>query len=334
MNRRKLGPFSVTPIGLGCMNVSQGYGVLPDRPTAQRVLLDALELGYDHFDTATIYGGGHSEELLGETIMHRRGDFTLASKCGLYLTPDGKREIDGRPERIKQACDDSLRRLKTDVIDIYYIHRLDRNVPIEDSVGAMGELVRAGKIRAIGISEMSATTLRRAHAVHPIAAIQTEYSLWTRNAEIGVLDACKELGVTFVAFSPLARSFLTGKLTLADAENFPPKDLRRGMPRFYPENYAQNLELLPAYMAQAKSIGCTPAQLALAWVLAKSDSIVTIPGTTKPAHVAENFGSLDVILTPAQINALDALINEHTVVGTRYSPQQQPDMDTEEFAEI
>lgn len=332
MNRRKLGPFSVSAVGLGCMGLSHGYGIRPERADAQRVLLDGLEMGYDHFDTATIYGTGHNEELLGETIMHRRNDFTLASKCGLYPGPDGKRDIDGTPARIFQACEDSLRRLKTDHIDLYYLHRLDKNTPIEDSIGALSELVSQGKIGAIGVSEVSADTLRRAHAVHPIAAIQTEYSLWTRNAEIGVFKACQDLGITFVAFSPLARGFLSGKLGLSEVENFTPKDLRRSMPRFSDENYPRNLALLPAFEAHAADIGCTPVQLALAWIFTKFDNIIAIPGTTSCDHLTENFGAQNVELDAELVSKLDEIIGQTNVAGPRYTAQQQPDIDTEQFA--
>lgn len=332
MTQRKLGPFDVTAVGLGCMNISHAYGTPPDRETGARLLAEALDLGYTHFDTATMYGAGKNETMIGETISHRRREFTLASKCGLYPGKEGPRDIDGDPARIKRACEESLKRLKTDVIDLYYLHRLDRRVPIEDSVGALAELVGEGKIKTIGLSEMSAETVRRAHKVHPVAAVQTEYSLWTRNAEIAVLDACKELGATFVAFSPLARGYLTGELQMADVENFAPRDIRRNMPRFEPENYAKNLKLLDGYKAIAEEVGCSMAELALAWVLAKGEHIVAIPGTTRSDHLAENLHAAEVKISDDVVARLDAIINEKTVAGPRYSAAQQPDIDTEVFA--
>ena len=263
-----------------------------------------------------------------------RSRFTLASKCGLQgldVNGDGKlvRVIDGRPATIKSTCEDSLRRLQTDVIDLYYLHRWDKKVPIEDSVGALGDLVRQGKIRSIGLSEVSAATLRRAHAVHPITAVQTEYSLWTRNPEIALLQACQELGIAFVAFSPVARAFLTGKLL--DVTTLDAKDIRRSMPRFEPANYAANLKLLPAYQALADEAGCTPAQLALAWLLHRGDHIIPIPGTTSLPHLAEDLAAVDVKLSPAVMTKLDALINEQTVTGGRYNAQSQSEVDTEQF---
>ncbi len=332
MKNRKLGPFDVSAIGLGCMNVSHAYGAPPDRETSIKLLNEALELGYTHFDTATMYGAGANEILVGEAIGHRRSEYTLASKCGLYPGKDGPRDIDGDPQRIKRACEESLTRLKTDVIDLYYLHRLDRRVPIEDSVGALAELVAEGKIRTIGLSEVSAETVRRAHKVHPVTALQTEYSLWTRNAEIAVLKTCKALGTTFIAFSPLARGFLTGRLSLAHVSDLGPRDVRRSMPRFTPGNYAENLKLLDDVKAVAEAVGCSMAELALAWLLAKGEHIVAIPGTTRSDHLAENARGADVDIDQAQVARLDAIINERTVAGPRYAAAQQADIDTEEFA--
>lgn len=332
MKQRQLSEFTVSAIGLGCMGLSHAYGEPIDREAAKRVLGAALDLGYTFFDTATIYGNGANEELIGETIAHRRSDYVLASKCGLYVGQDGRREIDGTPARIKRACEDSLRRLRTDVIDIYYLHRLDRSVPIEESVGALAELVAEGKIRAIGLSEMSAATVRRAHAVHPIAALQSEYSLWTRNPEIATLDMCRELGIAFVAFSPLGRGSLGGTLRPDDVTNFAPRDLRRAMPRFAADNYRSNYRLIEACQPLADEAGCSPAQLALAWLLAKGGDIVPIPGTTSLAHLEENMGAADVVLDEALVARLDALINEATVAGERYAAAQQRDIDTETFA--
>jgi len=252
---------------------------------------------------------------------------------GVDVNGDGRlvRVIDGRPATLRQTCEDSLRRLQTDVIDLYYLHRWDKSVPIEDSVGALADLVRAGKIRSIGLSEVSAATLRRAHAVHPIAALQTEYSLWTRNPEIAVLDACRELGVAFVAFSPVGRGFLCGDLT--DVGTLDAKDIRRGMPRFAPEAYAANLQLLAGYRAIAAEVGCTPAQLALAWLLHKGQDIIPIPGTTSVEHLHDDLGAVQVQLGSAVIARLEALINERTVVGNRYNPQNASEVDTEAYAE-
>jgi aryl-alcohol dehydrogenase-like predicted oxidoreductase len=240
------------------------------------------------------------------------------------------RVIDGRPETIKKTCEDSLRRLQTDVIDLYYLHRWDKKVPIEDSVGALSDLVRQGKIQTIGLSEVSASTLRKAHAVHPIAAVQTEYSLWTRNPEIAVLQACRELGAAFVAFSPVARGFLCG--APLDIASFEPKDIRRGMPRFTPENFAANLKLLPAYHALAQEAGCSPSQLALAWLLHQGEYIIPIPGTTSVDHLLDDLAAVDVKLDASLLARLDALINQNTVAGNRYSAQSNSEVDTEVFA--
>ncbi|MDP3420929.1 MAG: aldo/keto reductase, partial [Thiobacillus sp.] len=257
----------------------------------------------------------------------------LASKGGMagVQFDDGvKRVIDGRPETIRKNCEDSLKRLQTDVIDLYYLHRWDKKVPIGDSVGALAELVRAGKVRAIGLSEVSAATLRTAHAVHPIAAVQTEYSLWTRNPEIAVLEACRDIGAAFVAFSPVARGFLCD--ALHDVGTLQPKDIRAAMPRFAPDNYAANLKLLPPYKALALEAGCTPAQLALAWLLHKAPHIVPIPGTCSVDHLQEDLGAMDVQLDAGLMAKLEALINQDSVTGNRYSAQSASEVDTEEFA--
>jgi aryl-alcohol dehydrogenase-like predicted oxidoreductase len=247
--------------------------------------------------------------------------------------PDGiKRVIDGRPETIKLTCEAALQRLQTDVIDLYYLHRLDQRVPIEDSVGALADLVRDGKIRSIGLSEVSADTLRKAHAVHPIAALQSEYSLWSRNPEIAGLETCKQLGVTLVAFSPVGRGFLSGSLrTQADVDAFDAKDIRRSMPRFLGDHLTANLKLLDGYAAIAREVGCTPAQLALAWVLAQGEHIIPIPGTTSIAHLQENLQAANVVLSPTHLQRLDALINQRTVSGGRYSAANQAEIGTEEF---
>lgn len=312
------------------MNLSHAYAAPPPRDVAETVLRTALDRGVTLFDTAALYGFGANEELVGSILKPHRAEVVLASKCGIFRNEAGTREIDGRPETLRRTCDDSLKRLQTDAIDLYYLHRMDRRVPIEESIGALSDLVRQGKVRAIGVSEVSASTLRKAHAVHPVAAIQTEYSLWTRNAEIAVLDACRELGIAFVAFSPLARGFLCGTLRDPAAE-LDLRDIRRRMPRFFAEHYASNLRLLDAYGEIAGEVGCRWAQLALAWLLAKEPFIVPIPGTRHPSHVIENTGAADISLAPPVVTRLDALINERTVAGDRYNEATQQEIDTENF---
>ena len=325
---RKLGPFDSSAIGLGGMCLSHAYGTPPDHETAAAVLLTALDLGYNHIDTAALYGFGANETLIGNVLAGRRRDFILATKGGMFRNAQGQREIDGRPLAIRRHCEESLTRLRTDVIDLYYLHRWDKRVPIEESVGAMADLVREGKVRTLGLSEVSAATLRAAHAVHPIAAVQTEYSLWTRNAEIAVLDACREMGIAFVAFSPLARGFFGGELR--DPAALPPKDIRLGMPRFQGEHFTKNLALLDGLSAVAAEGGCTMAQAALAWVLSRGPHVIPIPGTTRLDHLAENAAAGQVRLAPAALARLDALINPSTVSGDRYSPAVQQEIDTEQ----
>jgi aryl-alcohol dehydrogenase-like predicted oxidoreductase len=276
-----------------------------------------------------------SEKIVGKALSAHRHQFTLASKCGMQgvdVQGDGKmvRVIDGRPATLRQTCEDALRRLQTDVIDLYYLHRWDKKVPIEDSVGGLSDLIRAGKIRSIGLSEVSAVTLRKAHAVHPIAAVQTEYSLWTRNPEIALLEACRELGATFVAFSPVARGFLCGKPI--DIDKLDAKDIRRGMPRFSADNFPRNQQLLPPYLALAQELGCSPSQLAIAWLLHKAPHILPIPGTTSIAHLHDDLGALNVKLSPAHMQQLEAMIGQHNVVGNRYNDQANSEVDTEVFA--
>ena len=318
------------------MNLSHAYGAPVSEAQAERVLLSALDAGVTLFDTAALYGFGTNESLVGKFLKSHRQKFTLASKCGMAgvdQNGDGKlvRVIDGRPETIRKTCEDALKRLQTDVIDLYYLHRWDKKVPIEDSVGALSDLVRQGKIQSIGLSEVSAGTLRKAHAVHPIAAVQTEYSLWTRNPEIAVLQACEQLGTTFVAFSPVARGFLCGPLDMASLDA---KDIRKGMPRFTPENYAANFKLYAPYQHLANEAGCSPAQLALAWLLHKAPHIIPIPGTTSVPHLLDNLGASDVRLSDSLIKQLDALINEKTVHGNRYSAQSNAEVDTEFFESL
>ena len=328
MQTRSLGPFTVSSVGLGCMSLSHAYGAPPPEDEAAKVLLTALELGYTHFDTAALYGVGANETLVGKTLGHRRAEFTLASKCGMRIE-DGARIISSRPEKLKLTCEESLRRLQTDVIDLYYLHRWDKVTPIEEAVGTLGELVAEGKIRSIGLSEVSADTLRRANAAHPVAAIQSEYSPWTRNPEIAVLDACGELGVTFVAFSPVARGFLTD--TPMDPAGLGDRDIRKGMPRFQEGAWEANLKLLDGFAAIARDAGCTMAQLSLAWTLARRPFITPIPGTTRLDHLTENAGAAGVALSLEALQRVDALINPDTVRGPRYAATTQPEIDTEEF---
>lgn len=326
--KRKLAGASVNPIGLGCMNLSHAYGHPPSPEDGVKVLTKALDLGIDHFDSAALYGFGRNEELVGPALKPFRNEIFLASKCGMTGV-DGKRVIDGRPEALRKTLDDSLRRLQTDVIDLYYLHRWDKTVPIEDSIGEMARMVEAGKVRALGLSEVSAQTLKKANAVHPIAAVQSEYSLWSRNAEIAVIDACAEIGAAFVAFSPLARGFLTG--VDIDPAAFADKDIRRGMPRFQDPHWSKNAALLPAFRTLANEAGCTPAQLALAWVLQKAAHIHVIPGTTSAAHLEDDFGAGEIALSPAIAERLEALVNQSTVSGPRYPAATQTEIDTEEF---
>jgi aryl-alcohol dehydrogenase-like predicted oxidoreductase len=325
---RSLGPFQVSSIGLGCMNLSHAYGMPPSPQAAEALLLRALDSGVTLFDTAALYGFGLNEELVGLVLSPHRSRFTLATKGGLH-GQDGKRVVDGHPKTLRWSCEQSLKRLRTDVIDLFYLHRWDKRVPIEDSVGAMSDLVREGKVQTIGLSEVSAATLRRAHAVHPITAVQTEYSLWTRNPEIAVLDACRDIGAAFVAFSPLARGFLCGDLR--DVSTLGERDIRRGMPRFQPATYAANLKLLDGMAALASELRCTLSQLALAWLLAKGEHIIPIPGTRSIDHLQDDLGALNVKLDATTLQRLDALINRHTVVGPRYDAAAQAGVDTEEF---
>lgn len=326
--KRTVGPYSVNPLGLGCMSLSHAYGQA-DEAVSERLLHRALDLGCDFLDTAAIYGMGHNERLVGRVLKGRRDEYVLASKCGFRPTDANPRGIDGSPASIDATLDESLKRLDVDHIDLYYLHRPDPQTPIEESVGALARAVAAGKIGAIGLSEVSADQLRRACAVHPIAALQTEYSLWTRNPEIAVLDACRELGVSFVAFSPVGRGFLAG--TETDWQALPEGDMRRTMPRFQPPQLDHNLAWFERYTAMATDIGCSPAQLALAWLLHRDPALVTIPGTRTIAHMEENMAADRVVLSAAQMAALDALVNQQTVAGSRYNATMQATVTTEQF---
>jgi aryl-alcohol dehydrogenase-like predicted oxidoreductase len=325
MRTRALGPFEVSAIGFGCMSLSHAYGAPPPREDAIKVLNEALDLGCTHLDTAALYGFGANEALIGDALWRRRGEFVLASKCGMTGV-NGKRVIDGRPQTIKRTCEESLARLQTDIIDLYYLHRWDKSIPIEESVGALGDLVRAGKVKAIGLSEVSAATLRRAHRTHPIAAVQSEYSLWTRNPEIAVLAACRELNVSFVAFSPIARGFLAGGVSAA--AQFGEGDIRRHMPRFQGENLAANLALLKEFARIAAELGCKMSRLALAWTLAKD--VTPIPGTTRLQHLAENVGAAELCLSADTLARLERLFEPAAVRGARYNAATQAEIDTED----
>jgi len=316
MPRRQLGRggTTVSAIGLGCMGMSDFYGAADDAKSIE-TMHRALDLGVDFFDTADIYGPFTNEELVGRAIRDRRDRVVLATKFGNVRTADGKwLGINGRPEYVRQSCDASLKRLGVDEIDLYYQHRVDLETPIEDTVGAMAELVNAGKVRHIGLSEAAPATIRRAQAVHPIAALQTEYSLWSRDPEGELLDTCRELGIAFVAYSPLGRGFLTGRYRTID--DLDANDWRRNNPRFQGANFQKNLDLVDKVGELAKAKGRTPAQLALAWLLARGDHVIPIPGSTRIERVEENAGATRVVLTAEDIRALDALAP--TVAGERY----------------
>ncbi|WP_105567386.1 aldo/keto reductase [Microbacterium halophytorum] len=315
-------------MGLGCMNLSHAYGVPPSEEEGLALLRAALDDGVTHLDTATLYGGGRNEELVGRAIAGRRDEVVLASKGGMALV-DGKRTIDGRPETLRAQVDASLSRLAVDHIDLYYLHRWDKSMPIGESVAALAELVEAGKIGAIGLSEVSVARLREARDVAPIAAVQNEYSLWSRNAELGMLEATRASGVAFVAFSPVARGFLSD--SVHDPAELAPKDIRRGMPRFQGENWVANAALLPEWRALAAEAGCTPAQLALAWLLSRGEHVVPIPGTTRIDHMREDFAAAALAIDPGVIDRAGALIGNETVSGPRYAPGPAADVDTEDY---
>lgn len=330
MTSRSLGPFTINPVGLGCMNMMHAYNQPISEAESDTLLNRALDLGYNFLDTATIYGMGESERRIGKFLKHRRDEFVLASKCVLGFA-DGKRTLDARPESIKAACDASLQRLQTDVIDLYYMHRPDPNVPLEDSVGALAELVAEGKIKSIGLSEMSAEMLHQAHAVHPIAAMQSEYSLIVRNPEIAVMEACRALGTTLVAFSPVGRGMFAD--TPLDPETYWDGDMRRSFfPRLAEPHFSENQKLLPMARDMAAALGCTLPQLAIAWTLAKGPEVVAIPGTKDIAHLEENFGANQVDLSPEQIAALDAHFSPEAISGPRYSAFGQATVTTECYA--
>ena len=326
MSTRALAGKSVSAIGLGCMNLSHAYGATPTHTDARRVLLGALELGVSHFDTAALYGFGENETLLGQVLRPHRNRIFLASKGGMKGV-GGKRVIDGRPQTIRQTCEESLRQLQTDHLDLYYLHRWDKSVPLEDSIGALAELAKQGKIRAVGMSEVSAETLRRANKVHAISAVQSEYSLFTRNPELGVLDACQEIGAAFVAFAPLGR----GLLAKRQFQGWAHSDIRRAMPRFNPPHLFENLRLAEALHMEATALGVSPASMALAWLLHRRPHILPIPGTTSLVHLQANACAADLTLEPALLDRLDRAYPPNTAAGPRYSPTVQAEIDTEDY---
>ncbi len=320
MKTRTLGSRGLvtSALGLGCMGMSEFYGP-SDEADSIVTIQHALDRGLNFLDTADMYGMGHNERVIGRAIRGRRGDVVLATKFGNVRDPADptKRAINGRPEYVHSACDASLTRLGVDQIDLYYQHRVDPSVAIEETVGAMAELVAAGKVRFLGLSEAAAATIRRAHAVHPISALQSEYSLWTRDPEDGVLETCRELGIGFVAYSPLGRGFLTGRITRV--EDLAPGDFRRMNPRFQGENLARNLDLVSRIEEIAGEKGCTPAQLALAWLLAQGDDIVPIPGTRHRARLDENIEALNVTLSDGDLERIDEVAPRGAAAGERYA---------------
>jgi aryl-alcohol dehydrogenase-like predicted oxidoreductase len=329
MDRRRLGSqgFEVSVQGLGCMGMTHAYGS-GDEASGLETIRRALELGITFLDTAEVYGPYTNEELVGRAVAGRRDRFEIATKFGFAIDPEqpSDRNADGRPENVRRACEGSLKRLGIDYIDLYYQHRVDPGVPIEETVGAMAELVEAGKVRHLGLSEASADTIRRAHATHPITAVQSEYSLWTRDPEDEVLGTLRELGIGLVAYSPLGRGFLTGQIRSLD--DLPEDDWRRTNPRFQEDALRENLRLADRVTELARQRGITPAQLALAWVMAKGDDIVAIPGTKSPRRLEENAAATEVTLSAEDIDELDDAIPKEAVRGNRYPDEMMPLLNT------
>ncbi len=328
LTKRQIAGRELHPVGLGCMNLSWAYGTPPDHEECVAFLNRTLDLGYDHLDTARIYGAGKNEALIAEALKGRRKEFFLASKCGIVVEGP-KRGVDCSPEAIHGAIDKSLELLGTDHIDLYYMHRFDPKVPIADSVGAMAEAIAAGKIGAYGVSEWSSDHIREAHAVHPVGAVQTEYSLWTRNVELAVLETTRELGIPFVAFSPVGRGALGAELR--DPSTLEEADLRTKMPRFSQDNWPSNLALIDRLAELAATAGVTAAQLALRWVLSRGDHVHVIPGTTNRQHLADNFAAANIAIDDAVLEEAGRLINHDTVRGHRYHDAIRPTIDTEDF---
>jgi aryl-alcohol dehydrogenase-like predicted oxidoreductase len=324
LKKRRLGRqgLEVSELGLGCMGMSQSYGAA-DEVESLATLDRALELGVTFFDTAEVYGPFHNEELLGRALKGRRERVVIATKFGFRIEGGKMTGLDSRPEHVREAVEGSLRRLGTDRIDLLYQHRVDKQVPIEDTVGAMAELVREGKVRYLGLSEAGEGTLRRAHAVHPISALQSEYSLWERNLEERIIPVLRELGIGLVPFSPLGRGFLTG--TVARAESLPEGDFRRNDPRYQGANYDANMQIAATVQQLANERGATPGQVALAWLLGRGEDVTPIPGTKRRKYLEENVAAANVKLTPAEIAQLDAALPPTT--GSRYSPPQMAMVD-------
>ena len=332
LSTRNIRSLTTSAIGLGCMNLSHAYGSEVSAAAARSILERALELGITHFDTAALYGFGANEKLLGEVLTPFRPRFTLASKGGVFgrQTDTGiRRVIDGRPQSLRENCEASLRNLRVETIDLYYLHRWDKTVPIEESIGELGRLVAEGKIRHIGVSEVSGETLQRAHRVHPIAAVQSEYSVMTRNPEIRALDVCRDIGAVFVAFSPVARGFLSAEPL--SVTGFEPKDIRRSMPRFEDTAYQENYRRLRPFREFAAALGVTPSQLGIAWLLHQGPNVLVIPGTSQVSHLEENVAADAIRLDGSSLARLNRLVHSFQPKGNRYSAATRAEVDSEEW---